>query len=245
MTPSLRPVLPLFDFTASRWGSSIRRRPRHVFHFQRFQSHGRKSEKEGERSLKVSTFPRGTWSNRSKINWVTRQVPLLPIGFILVIKSCLGHCCRSWILGRRDKGIDFNSRAGWLLFDVGSGCAELLSVVLKPWGLLMVGKGSSMQPTLPAAPAPAYSSFVYFEKRDVRRGDVVVADFTYPDGRPGLICKRVAALEGDRIRVTQCSPQKIPHTIVHVRLSIDISLLCNVFTDGYIGTERTLLSGWG
>ena len=244
MISSLRPVLPLFDFTAPRWGSSIRLRPRHVFHAHRPLSHGRHSAKEKEISLKVWRFPRGSWSYPDKIQWVTRQVLILPVGFVLMFGSRLGHCCRSWILGRSDKGIDFNSRAGWLLCDLGSGCVRLLAVVVEPWGMLNLSEGPSMQPTLPTSATPTYASFVY-DKRDIRRGDVVVAMVLKPDGGTQYINKRVAALEGDRIRVTMCSRLKVPHSIVHVRYSSVISLLSSVFTYGHIGTDRTLLSSWG
>ena len=248
MISSLRPVLPLFDFTAPRWGSSIRLRPRHVFHAHRPLSHGRHSAKEKEisrKSLKARSFPRESESYLTKIPWVTRQVLILPVNFIRMIGSCLDHCCRSWMLGSRDKGIDFNSRAGWLLSDFGSGCVGLLAEVVLPWGIFNIASGGSMLPTFSAAATPTYASFTYFEKRDVRRGDVVVVEFIEPDGRSRFLGKRVAALEGDRIRVAMCSTQKIPHSIVHVRYPSVISLLSSVFTYGYIGTEGTLLSSWG
>ena len=230
MIPSLRPVLPLFDLTAPRWGSSISLRPRHVFHVQRFLSHDRKSEKEEDRPPRTWSFPRGFMPFWTRIWWTTRRLLFLPIRFITLIVSRLCFHWRIWDRPMVKNDLGINSHAEFLLYDISRGCVGLLHEVIKPWGLLFLGSGPSMKPTIPATPAPVYASYAYLNKRDVRRGDVVVAIPPKPHDKSFLMCKRVAALEGDRIRVTKYTPKNIPHKIVHVRFSSVMSLLSSVFT---------------
>lgn len=225
MITSLRPVLPLFNFTAPRCSSNIRLRPRHVFHVRWFLSHSRKRDIE----VKSLNFPRRPVPYWSKIWWITRHVPILPIRLIFLIPLCLYRYGRGWNLPVMNKGVEINRRAGFLLY-LGSGCVELVAGVMLPWGLLTIGQGPSMQPTIPAPPAPMYASFAYINKQDVRRGDVVTVTKTEPNNRKRLICKRVAALEGDRIWVNRCDPLRIQRKIVRVRFVI--SLLSSVFTYG-------------
>ena len=87
-----------------------------------------------------------------------------------------------------------------------------------------------MQPTIPAQPAPVYCSFAYINEQDVRRGDVVAVLLPERYGSKGYISKRVAALEGERIRVNRYDPRKIQRKTLQVRFVI--SLLSSVFTYG-------------
>ena len=76
---------------------------------------------------------------------------------------------------------------------------DILSTTVKPWGLFSQGMGDSMQPTF-INPAIKYSSNAYNDNQDIKLGDVVA--FLGPERNylgTGLLCKRVAALEGDRI----------------------------------------------
>lgn len=226
MAPSLRPVLPLCDFTALRWGSSIILRPRHVFHVQRFLSHVRTSEKKEENESSGWSFPRETMPSWAKMWWIFLHVPSLPIGLMRLIGKSL---YQSWTLPV------VNSRAARLSYVFRSGCLDLLSEVIRPWGFVGRTEGSSMEPTLPAVPALIYASFAYINKTDVKRGDVVVIPPPKPyDDRAGIICKRIAALEGDRIWVNEYGPpRKVSARRVHVRLSHSISLLSSAFPDGH------------
>ena len=233
MIPSLRPVPPLFDSTAPRWGSSIRLRPRHVFHVQQFLSHGTKSEKERVNLLRWR-FVQKSMPYWSKIWWTTRRVPMLPIELILLIRLCLYRYWRSRNLPVLNKGVEINSRVGWFFYDVGSGCVKLLGVMIRPWGFLNIVRGHSMQPTMPAQPAPMYASYAYNDKRDVRHGDVVIV--VHPESSDGTrtVCKRIAALEGEWIRVTRYGRlMTIGNNIVHERCSHIIRLLSSVFIYGY------------
>lgn len=129
------------------------------------------------------------------------------------------------------KGVKINSRVGYFFFGLGFGCVRILSMMVQPWGILSVGLGPSNEPTMPAPPAPIYASYAYIDKRDVKRGDVV--SVMNPDGK-GFMCKRIAALEGDWIRVTRYGPlMTIRNKIVHVRLSRIITLLTSVFIYGH------------
>ena len=236
MILSLRPVLPLFDFTASRWGNSIRLRPRHVFHVQRFLSHGTKSEKKKfpyfterpylnrESLLRRLSFPREYMPYWSGIWWTTRHIHiLLIVPPVLLIRSCLYRPWRSLNLPMVNEGVEGNSH---VLGDI----IMLLNMVIQPWGVILRGTGPSMQPTFPARLAPLYASYAYVDKRDVRRGDVVVVIPPEPREKHRLICKRIAALGGERIRVTRYGPLKIPRRIVHVRFYHVISFFSSVFT---------------
>ena len=242
MMPSLRPVLPLFDFTALRWGSSIRLRPRHVFHVQRFLFHGTKSEKEKfpyytevpylnrETLLRRLSFPREYMPYWSRIWWTTRWAPLLLImSPVLLIRFCL---YRPWHLPMVNEGVEGNSRAARLL-RVLKFIIRLLNIVIQPWGLINLGRGPSMQPTIPEGLAPGYYSYAYVDRRDIRRGDVVAVIPPKIHDRKGLLGKRIAALGGERIRVTRCGPLKIPYKIVHVRFYHFISFFSSVFTYGH------------
>ena len=234
MIPSLRPVLPLSDSTAPRWGSSIRLRPRHVFHVQQFLSHGTKGKKERESSLRRWNFPRKPMPYWSKIGWITCCVPILPIRLILLIGLCLYRNWQSWNLPMLDKSVKISSRLGYFFYDIGSGCVDMLSIMMQPWGLAGICKGPSMQPTMPVPPTPFYASYAYIDKRDVRRGDVVIV--VNPESSDGkrTMCKRIAALEGEWIRVTRYGPSMtIGNKIVHVRRSHIIRLLTSVFTYGH------------
>ena len=235
--PSLRPVLPLFDFTASRWGSSIRLRPRHV---QRFLSYGTKSEKKRfpyyterrdlprEALLRRLSFPREYMPYWSGIWWTTRHIPILSIRPILLIRLCLYLPLRMWNLPMANKGVIGNSCGARLFYVL---CIiDLLNIVMQPWGLILLGEGPSMQPTFPARHAPIYASYAYFDRRDVRRGDVVVVMPPERYEKQGLICKRIAALGGERIRVTRYGSLKIPRKIIHVRFYHIISFFSSVFT---------------
>ena len=222
MIPSLRPVLPLFDFTAPRCVSNIRLQPRHVFRVQRFLSYGRNSFPRGWH------FPRKIVPYWSKIWWITRRVPILPIRLIFLIPLCLYRSLRSWNLPVVNEGVVIDSLAGRLLYEFRSGCVPLLSNVVKPWGGISVNEGPSMQPTISGRPALLYASHAYSTKRDVRRGDVVILE--HPD-REIALCKRVAALEGERIRVARYGPLlKLSNGIVNVRFFHIITLLNSVFT---------------
>ena len=242
MIPSLRPVLPLFD-TAPRWGNNIRLRPRHVFHNQRSLSHDTKSQKERfpyyikglgltrETLLRRLSFPREYMPYWIRICLTTFSVPLLLIGSLDLIRLSLYRFWGNRNLPRVDKGSEGNSYTA-LLFYV-FGIIRLLSILMRPWGLIQLNQGPSMQPTLRARPAPSYASYAYIDRRDVRRGDVVVVLPPERYNKGAFICKRIAGLGGDRIRVTRYSPQKIPHRIVHVRFSNVISLPRSVFTYGH------------
>ena len=233
MTPSLRPVLPLFDFTTLRRANRIRLRPRHVFHVQRFLYHARKSEKEEERRLRRLYLSQRSVPLWSKIWWSTRRLPFVPIRLIPLAVSCLYRYWQRWNLPMVKISTGFNSHAGWFLSDFRSGCIGLLNESMHPWGLVSLYLGSSNEPTIPAAPAPVYASYAYIDRQDIRRSDVVLAIPPKRYDKGNLVCKRVAALGGERIRVTRYSPGKIPHKIVHVRISSVISLLSSVFTYGH------------
>ena len=96
-----------------------------------------------------------------------------------------------------------------------------------------------MEPTL-SAPSVQYSSYAYVDTpQEVSRGDVVgVIGPRYDDAKAG-ITKRVAALEGERIRVARGT--KFLSQIVRVNLSNIITVLSSVFADIKIGTQGTLL----
>ena len=75
-----------------------------------------------------------------------------------------------------------------------------LSTTVEPWGLFAAASGTSMQHTFSGKPAIIYASHAYIDNQYIKVGDVVVfvgpeKDYTGAD----WLCKRVAALEGDRI----------------------------------------------
>ena len=77
---------------------------------------------------------------------------------------------------------------------------EILNKTVEPWGLFCEARGESMQPTFSGQPAIAYASNAYIDNQDIKLGDVVwfLGPERYSLGASWL-CKRVAALEGDRI----------------------------------------------
>ena len=240
MMPSLRPILPLFDFTAPRWASSIRLRPRHVFHVQRFLSHGPKSEKEKfpyfterpyldrETLLRRLSFPREYMPYWIRILWTTLQIPSLLIKPVLLMRLCLYRTWRNRNLPMVNEGVQDHSCGARLFYVLH--IIDLLNTVIQPWGLILLGTGPSMQPTIPERLAPIYYSYAYIDRRDIRRGDVVAVIPPKIHHKQGLFCKRIAALGGERIRVTRYGPLKIPYRIVHVRFYHVISFFGSVFT---------------
>ena len=231
MLMSMRPVIPRLDFTAPRRGSSIRLRPRHVFHVQRLLSHNGKEETKAEEFW----IPRKPTSYWGRIRWIAFHVPILPIGLVNIIRLCVYRCWRDWNLPIVYKGVKVDTRAVRLTHDFVDGCAKLLRVMMIPWGVFLQSGGCSMEPTLPTQRGWIYISFAYIDKRDVRRGDVVAARTPKPyDHESPLLCKRVAALEGERVRVTKHEAWMKPFTrVVDVRYSHNVSLLRNVFTYGH------------
>ena len=75
-----------------------------------------------------------------------------------------------------------------------------LNMTVKPWGLFILTRGPSMQPTFAGKPAIVYASNAYNDNQDIKLGDVVLLlGPERNDLGTRWFIKRVAALEGDRI----------------------------------------------
>lgn len=218
--PPLRPLPPLFDVATFRWISSSRLRSGHAFHIQRRLFHGAKTKKialaadrmRKEDSIGLS-FPRPYSPFWDKFKWTTRCIPQFLTGLFRYGARYLIMWTPPF---QEEKGVVVKSRIGRFFyhFVTQPGCLELLNRTMSPWGAFIRGSGRSMLPTLGANPSIGYVSWSYVDKRDVRRGDVVDmlgAKFT------GALCKRVAALEGERVWVTGCHQARASQRTVLVK----------------------------
>ena len=246
----LRPLQPLLNITTLRWG--IRLRPRHVFGIQRYLFHGAKSGKEEfpyrwvwgnlerEELLRRLKFPREYMPYWSKVWWTTSHIPQL----LLELVRC-GVPYALWRLRNSrspdEQVIIIKSRVGSFFHDLvtQTDCFQLLSTTMQPWGYFSISTGISMEPTL-SSPSVQYSSYAYVDTpQEVSRGDVVSVLGPQYDDAKACITKRVAALEGERIRVARGT--NFLSQIVRVNLSNIITVLSSVFADIKIGTQGTLL----
>lgn len=214
----LRPLPSLFDVATCRWISSSRLQPGHAFHIQRRLFHGTKIKKRA-----LSPYRDVDWSLRRKENLTLlsfpRKYPSFRANIIFTILAVPRVLPKLFYYGGRYLFIwrPHSQEKKGLLYDYFSqpGCLAWLNWALDPWGTISLMTGMSMHPTLSAKPSISYLSYCYVNKRDVRRGDVVgVLGPKYADA----LCKRVAALEGDRILVTGCNEAGALQRIVSVKL---------------------------
>ena len=243
MTPPLRPIPPLLNFATLRWGSSSRLR---AFHIQRYLSNDTKSANEEfadrhrhwilERRelLARLSFPRKYMPIWKATWWTARRFPWVLIVLIFsVVRVGLRRAWnpRYW----KNHGVLVTSHAGCFFYKAVQDHLDLLNTMMQPWGYISISCGPSMLPTVSAEPAIHYSSYAYTNKRDVKRGDVVMVigrNYNKWDGQ-GTMGKRVAALGGERIRVNTSTALRIPHQIIQVGSPYVTSSLINVFTDSY------------
>ena len=205
MMPWSRSPLPLLQFKILRSGS--RPRSRHAFQIQRCSSKGPKREGEGfpynftswhlprKVLLKRLRFPREYMPIHRRIWWTMRWTPQLM--YVLVN--------RMWNpRPSTERCGEVKSRIGrsFYNFVIQKEVQDMLNLTMLPWGYFHSTSGPSMQPTLGCNPAILYGSYAYVDSRDVRLGDVVTV--VKPDDKDKdqrTWCKRIAALERDRIWV--------------------------------------------
>lgn len=206
MTPSLQPLL---QTTILRWGS--RPRPRHAFQIQQYVFYGTKNKKNDfpyytksrsenrKELLRRLSFPRKYMPIHSKIWWTIKRTPLLLKTLIVV-----GPRRMQTLPPPEKKGVAVKSRIGRLFYHLVTHpeIYELLGTTFEPWGVFYTNSGKSMRPTYSGNKAISYSSYTYIEKQNVSLGDVVVVLGPEWDSGTGIMCKRVAALEGARLYVT-------------------------------------------
>lgn len=224
--PPLRPLHHLLQITSPRWGSKPQ--PIHAFQIQRYLSRGGRSEEKGFPYLqRVSashgrtdllgrlSFPREYMPTLGKIWWTTKWTPLLLFTLIYYGLRDL-FCGRQIPRPPTERRVVVKSRIGRFFYDIVGQpeCFELLNTTIQPWGCFRRNNGNSMQPTLGGNPAILYTSYAYRDSQDVKLGDVVLVLGPDYDDTKRHMCKRVAALAGDRIWTT--GPYRT-HSIVLVR----------------------------
>lgn len=226
--PPLRPLPSLCDVVTFRWVSGSRLRPGHAFYIQRRLFCATKARKTDPLDRDVD------WSLTRKETLIQRSFPRPSSRFwykILSTMKCIPrflinlffYGARYLFLRRprtqEEKRAVVKSRIGrfFYTFVTQPGCLDSLCRPMRHWGQFHPASGKSMLPTLGASLSIEYASYSYFDRRDIRRGDVVVA---LGPKYAGNLCKRVAALEGDRVWVTGCNQAPALQRIVSVKISL-------------------------
>ena len=215
--PSSRLLHPRFGITTLSLCSG----PRHIAApwLQRYRSNDPKrghSTPTGQRPkrediLKSLRFPRkgADIPTFPKIVWAIVHIPQ----FLNTLKFHV----KEYLLGRmpvppESEGFETKSRVGRFVYNFLTQELVLSSLnrTIEPWGYLGKCLGGSMLPSIPASPGIVYCFYAYFEKQDIKVGDVVTIAGPNYDNDGKFLCKRVAALEGDivRVRGTQGRSQK-------------------------------------
>ena len=234
--PSSRLPHPILGITTPSlcWGP----RPIPALRIQRYQSNDPRrgyrtptdQRPKREDLLKWSRFPRhgADMTTFYKIVSAIKHIPQL-------LNTLIFHG-KEYLLGRMpvppaSEGVKIMSRPGRFVYCFFSQPLVMISInkTIEPWGGLSTGSGGSMLPSLPASPGIDYSSYVYFDKHDIKIGDIVLIVGPNYDVDGVLICKRVAALEGDQVWVRKT--HGVRQKRFRVRLSYVINLPSGVFVD--------------
>ena len=206
----------LLEIPSPRWGSRPPpQRPRHALQIQRCLLYGTKREEKGspynwkhwtwgratrEELLRRLKFPRKDEPLISKIWWTMKWTPQLLRTVII--------CALLYPFRHRqppEQGVVVKSRIGRFFFNfvAQDEVVSVLRTTFQPWGLFAFCDGPSMEPTFSSNPAVAYSSYAYTNSEDVKVGDVVVVVRPGSDAEGPHWIKRVAALGGKRVCLTQ------------------------------------------
>lgn len=222
MTLPPRALRPFPEITAPWWGSRPRPPLRHAFDVHRIRRllHDTKSGEEKfprrdihwqlprKELLRRLEFPRDYGSPLSSKRWIRERAPRL---LMTLIYYFLRYPFWRMQNPREEleEGVVVKSFTGRLFYGFvrHSDCQRLINETIRPVGALVHYSGSSMLPTLGANFAISITSYAYVERRDVRVGDVVSIMPPNFDEKRTMLCKRVAALEGQRLWVRNINKQ--------------------------------------